>query len=381
MKAISKIPRGLWMVCVLQLMLSGSSRLSGQESRQSMVRRYSLQAQEALAARNADQAATALEALARLTPNDPQVQANLGSVYYMQSRYEQAVESFERALKLNPQIPDVRPLLGICYAELDRPEDAIPLLAPAFENPPNKEVGRLIGINLMRSYKSLNQNFKALEVSEELLSRYPNDPEILYRAGHLYGDRALEIMQQLVKVAPKSPWKRMALAEALEGEKRYDLAIIQYRKLIAIDPNMPDVHYRLGRALLLNSVDSREAQNAALSELRQALAANPRNAAAAYEIGQVYRRRGDVQQAAKYFSLALKISPYRQETQMALARALIALRKPGEALPHLRVAVRLDPEDSAAHFLLAKVYRSEGDSRDYDQEMALYRKYHVAAEH
>lgn len=381
MKATSKIPRGLWMVCVLQLMLCGSSRLSGQESRQSMVRRYSLQAQAALAARNADQAATALEALAHLTPNDPQVQANLGSVYYMQSRYEQAVESFERALKLNPQIPDVRPLLGICYAELDRPKDAIPLLAPAFENPPNKEVGRLIGINLMRSYKSLNQNFKALEVSEELLSRHPNDPEILYRAGHLYGDRALEIMQQLVKVAPKSPWKRMALAEALEGEKRYDLAIIQYRKLIAIDPNMPDVHYRLGRALLLNSVDSREAQNAALSELRQALAANPRNAAAAYEIGQVYRRRGDVQQAAEYFSLALKIRPYRQETQMALARALIALRKPGEALPHLRVAVRLDPEDSAAHFLLAEIYRSEGDSRDYDQEMALYRKYHVAAEH
>ncbi|MGH9378716.1 MAG: tetratricopeptide repeat protein, partial [Terriglobia bacterium] len=353
-----------------------SLSLAGQQTNQSMIRRYSRQAEQALAEKNTDAAAAALEALARLTPDDPGVDANLGTVYYMQGRYEQAAVRFGSALKLDSQIPNVRPLLGICYAELGRPQEAIPILASAFQHPPNMGVGRLIGIELMGAYLSLDKNFEALEVSEELLKRYPNDPEILYRTGHMYGDRALQIMRRLVKVAPKSPWERMAFAEALEGEKRYALAIIEYRKVIATDAKMPDVHYRLGRALLLNSVDSKVAQDEAMKEFQQALGVDPRNAGAAYELGEIYRRRGQVKEAADYFSRAIRINPRRGEAQIALARALISLRKPAAALPHLRVAVQLNPQSAAAHFLLAEVYKSQGNSVDYKREMTLYQKYH-----
>ncbi|MGH9403871.1 MAG: tetratricopeptide repeat protein [Terriglobia bacterium] len=351
--------------------------LAGQQAEKNAIRRYSQQAEQAMAEKNADAAAAALEKLVRLTPNDPEVDANLGTVYYMQSRYEQAAERFQRALELNPQMPNVQPLLGICYAELGRPQKAITILSVAFQHPPNPGVGRLIGIELMGAYQSLNENFEALEVSEELLKRYPDDPEILYRAAHMYGDQSLEIMRRLVKVAPNSPWKRMAFAEALEGEKRYDLAIIEYRKVIASDPKMPGVHYLLGRALVSNSPGSKEAQDEALKEFQQAIGADPRNAGAAYEIGEIYRRRGQIEQATLYFSSAAKINPRLEDAQVALARALISLQKPVEALPHLRVAIQLNPQNATAHFLLAEVYKAQGDSAAYQREMALYRKYRV----
>lgn len=355
--------------------LCASVLLAAQQPDSSAIRRYSREAQQALAEKDTVRAAAALEALERLTPNNPAVEANLGTVYYMQSRYQQAAASFRRALRLDPHISSVRPLLGICYAELGRSHQAIPILVSAFQHPPSEAVGRLVGIDLMRAYRSAGDGFNALEVSEELLKRYPDDPEILYRTGHLYGDRALEIMQRLVKVAPNSPWKRMAFAEVLEGEKRYDLAIIEYRKVIAADPRMPDVHYRLGRALLLSSKDNKEEQDAALSELHEALKMDPRNAPAAYEIGQVYRRRGQVEEAEAYFSRAVTVDPHREDAQIALAQALLALHQPAEALPHLRMAVQLDLGNGAAHFLLAGVYRSEGDASGYAREMALYRKY------
>ena len=150
------------------------------------------QAEQALAAKDWNAAGSALERLARLTPNVPEVYANLGTVYYTRGRYAQAAEALERALKLNPEIPNVPLILAICYAQLGREKEAIQVLEPAFRHPPNHEIARTIGLALMSAYTSLDEHLKALEISEELVARYPNDPEMLYRASHLYGDRALQ---------------------------------------------------------------------------------------------------------------------------------------------------------------------------------------------
>lgn len=222
----------------------------------------------------------------------------------------------------------------------------------------------------------MGQPTKALETIETMLSRNPNDPEVLYRASHLYGDRALQTMSRLAEVAPESVWKRMAFAEALEGEKRYDLAIMEYRKVIAADPDMAGVHYRLGRALLLQAPDSEQARGDALKEFQLDLAIEPHNAAAEYEIGEIFRRRGEFEPALDHFSRAVEIDPGVEDAQIALARTLIRLQKTKESVPHLLAAIQLNPRNETSHFLLAGAYRSLGDSAAYQNEMTLYQKYH-----
>src|SRR5204862_2240348 len=230
----------------------------------------------ALARKDLDAAGSALERLARLTPNVPEVYANLGTVYYTRGRYAQAAEALERELKLNPEIRNVPLILAICYAELGRAKEAVPILEPAFRRPPNKDIARTIGLALMSAYLSLDEHLKALEISEELVARYPNDPEMLYRASHLYGERALQTMVRLAEIAPESPWKRMAFAEALEAEKHYDLAIIEYRKVIEADPGMPGVDYRLGGALLLRGPGSAQARDDGVGGVRRTVRMAPR---------------------------------------------------------------------------------------------------------
>src|SRR5206468_5824907 len=166
----------------------------------------------------------------------------------------------------------------------------VPILEPAFRHPPNKEIARTIGLALMSAYTSLDEHLKALEISEELVVRYPNDPEMLYRASHLYGDRALQIMMRLAEIAPESPWKRMAFAEALEAGKHYDLAIIEYGKVIEADPRMPGVHYRLGKALLLKAREREAGRGEAVKEFGQAIAVDRRSVGAQYGLGQLVRR-------------------------------------------------------------------------------------------
>jgi len=350
--------------------------LAAQKVDEATIESYSRQAEEALARKDADAAQAALEKLARLTPDNPEVFANLGAVYYARGRYPQAAEAFQRALRLNPKIPNVPLMLGMCDAELGHLQEAVPILESAFRHPPSVEMGRTIGLKLVVVYTSLDQPTKALETMEALLQRYPNDPEILYRASHLYGDRALQTMTRLVDVAPESVWKRMAFAEALEAQKRYDQAIIEYRKVIAADPGMAGVHYRLGRALLLKSPDSEEARAEALKEFQQDLTLDPGNSAAEYEMGEIFRRRGQFEPALEHFSRAVTIDPSVEDAQIALARTLIRLKEPKESVPHLLAAIQLNPRNETSHFLLANAYRSLGDSTRYQNEMALYRRYH-----
>ncbi len=356
-----------------------ASSQAGTLADEASIRRYSREAEQAMAAKDLAAAAAALEKLAVLNPNAPEVHANLGMVYYTQGRYPEAATSFQRAVRLNPRISNGTLMLALCNAELGNWEQARPALESGFRNPPSREIARTIGIKLMETYSALNQHLKSLEICEELMHRYPDDPEILYRASHLYGDRALETMTRLVGVAPQSPWKILAFGEALEAQKHYDLAIIQYRKVINADPDMLGVHYRLGRTLLLNSVDSEQAHEEALKEFQAALALDPRNAAAEYEIGEINRRRGDSEQAAGHFIRAAEIDPHFEQAQIAVARILISRQKPKEALPYLAAAIKVNSGNEVSHYFLAKAYKSLGNEAASERETSLYLECHARA--
>jgi tetratricopeptide (TPR) repeat protein len=369
--------RILPLVCSAAIGLAGG--LAGTQADEALIRSYSQEAEQAMAAKDLQAAARALEKLSRLAPDSAEVYADLGMVYYTQNRYREAAGAFRRATQLNPKIPNGELMLALCDVELGNWDRARPILESAFRSPPSQEVGRTIGIKLMETYSELDQHIKALELSEELIQRYPEDPEILYRASHLYGDRALATMSRLVGVAPRSPWKVMAFGEALEAQKRHDLAIIQFQKVIEAAPDMPGAHYRLGRALLLDHVDSEQARDEALKQFQAELAIDPRNAGAEYEMGEIYRRRGDSEQATGHFLRAAEMDPRFEQAQIAVARTFISSRKPKEALPHLAEAIKVNPDNEVSHFFLAKAYKALGDEASSERETALYRECHARA--
>jgi len=55
------------------------------------------------------------------------------------------------------------------------------MVTSAFNHPPDADTGLFIGLHLTRSYGELRQFDKALAAGEELLKRYPNDAEVLFR--------------------------------------------------------------------------------------------------------------------------------------------------------------------------------------------------------
>ena len=129
----------------------------------------------------------------------------------------------------------------------------------------------------------------------ELNRLYPNDPEVLYHNGRIFGNFAFLNMQKLAQVAPDSVWRHQAEAEAYESQGSYDSAISEYRQVLSADPQRPGIHYRIGRTLLARSRQSNSPEDvaAAAKEFAQELEVDPGNANAAYELGEIHRNAGE----------------------------------------------------------------------------------------
>ena len=333
--------------------------------------------EKALAEGRYADAEAAYQKLRQLNPGIAEVHAKLGLIFFQQKKFVDAVPELRQALKLKPGLPNINVLLAMSLSELGRYGEALPGLEKGFRQATDPALKRIAGLQLERAYTGLQRDSKAVEVALELSRLYPEDPEVLYHTGQLFGNYAYLSMRKLGQLSPDSVWKHQAMGEAYESQGNHDLAIAEYRKVLAIDPGRAGIHFRLGRTLeaRLQQTNARPEDSAeALKQFEQELQLDPGNASAAYEIAEIHRRSGQLDRAKEFFEMALKHYPDFEEAHVGLARVLIAFDKPDEALPHLQKAVALDPEDEVCYYHLSQVHKALGHAAEQQKALAEFRR-------
>ncbi len=340
------------------------------------VDRYSEQGQRALAQGNYAEAQVAFEKLRELEPGVAEVHANLGAIYFQERQYEAAVSALRQALKLKPTLPKTSALLAMSLAELGRYSEALPGLEKCFRQSTDPPIKRMCGLQLLRAYSGLRRDSSAVDVALELNRLYPSDPEVLYHTGRIFGNFAFLSMQKLAQVAPASVWRHQAEAEAYESQGSNDAAISEYRQVLSADPGRPGIHYRIGRTLLARSRQSNTPEDvaAAAKEFTQELEVDPGNANAAYELGEIHRNAGEFDEAQKFFALAVQHHPDFEEAQLGLAAVLMSLQKPELALPHLQKAVSLNTGNEVAWYRLSQVQGMLGHEAEQKKAFAEFQR-------
>jgi tetratricopeptide (TPR) repeat protein len=185
-------------------------------------------------------------------------------------------------------------------------------------------------------------------------------------------------VQKLEHAAPESVWKHLAAAEALESQASYTVAVIEYREVLALEPDRPGIHYRLGRTLLARSYQVTSAQDVAdaAGEFERELQISPSHANAAYELGEIRRKDGKFEEAQKLFEQALQGHSDFEEAHLGLASALLSLQKADLALEQLRQAMEIDSANEIAWYRLAQVQKALGNVAEQQKAMAEYRRLH-----
>lgn len=363
------------------LTVAGAATVLAQAGEDNSPQRYADAGQQALAAGQYTEAQSDFEQLAKLEPGVAEVHATLAVIYYKLRLYEAAVREIHTAQRLKPGLPRLDSLLAMSLSELGRYREALPGLEKAFRQSADPEIKRMCGLQLMRSYTGLRRDDDAVKVALELNRLYANDAEILYYTGKVYGNYAFVTIQKLAYEAPNSVWRHLAAAEAFESQGSFTDAIGEYRAVLTLDPRRFGIHYRIGRTLLAQShVTGAQANtDEARQEFEQELQLDPSNGNAAYEIGEMYRRAGNLEQAEQFFERALKLYPDFEEAQLGLAAVFMAQQKPEQAQPHLKAAIALNADDEVSWYRLAEVERTLGNRTEQQNALAQFRKLHQAA--
>jgi Tfp pilus assembly protein PilF len=229
------------------------------------------------------------------------------------------------------------------------------------------------GLELIELYTATQELPKAAAVVEVLRQGAPTDPRILYAAYRIYSDLAGEAMLDLSVAAPESGQMHQAVAHELARERDIPGTIANFRKAIAIDPNLPGIHFELGEALRASPDLKLRAE--AEQEYKLAVAANGRDTKSLTKLGDIAVEKDDFNGAMAYYKRALALVPGDADATLGLAHVYIEKDESASALPLLEPLVAADPTNVVAHYRLSTAYRKLKRPDEAKRELEAYQKY------
>jgi Flp pilus assembly protein TadD len=172
-----------------------------------------------LESRDPAQALLAYNKAAELTPTDPEPHLSAGLLDERQKDFAAAEAEYKKVLAIDAHSTDAAIGLTNIYMKSGRLADAEPLLRRLAADRPDDG-----GLHL--------------QLGRVLLAEKKNDDAIVE-------------FQAALKLSPKDADAQRELADLYANAGKNDLAETAYRPLVAAQPNDPELHRALGRALLL----------------------------------------------------------------------------------------------------------------------------------
>jgi len=278
---------------------------------------------------------------------------NRGVEAFHAGRYAEARTYLEQSKDAQAPV-----FLALVQAATGGCKAAAPRLAEAFAHEAEPALRKLAGEALVSCVES---NLKA---------DYPGDADVLYQAARSHLRAWNDVVYQMFQKTPGSYRVNQISGEILEIQGKYREAAAEYRKAIEKNPRALDLHFRLGRAILIDS-QGPEALADALREFEAELALNRGDAAAEYEVGQILTAQGKRDAAVGRFEHALELRPDFIEAMVAVGRARLEDKRYADAIALLKRAIGLEPRNETAHYSLMMAYRNSGDLDAAKREKAV----------
>jgi tetratricopeptide (TPR) repeat protein len=263
---------------------------------------------------------------------------------------------------------------GLDLATAGQCQEAVPLLKKSISQSSDKDFKHTAGLAGLRCAMVSNQFVAAQDFLRMLVREFPSDPEVLYAEVHTYSDLATRASQELATRAPDSAQAHELNAEALEMQGKWEQAQKEYEKVLQQDPNVPGIHFKVGRLLLSEPKPPADVAEQAKTEFQKELKIDPSNAGAEYVLGELARQAQDSDAAIQHFSQATKLDPNFSDAFLGLGMAFISAKQFPEAVPALEVAVKLEPQNPAAHYNLGLAYTRVGRREEADRQFAIHRE-------
>ena len=270
-----------------------------------------------------------------------------GIAAFQHGRYIEAKQLFEDALAKDAKDDHARTFLALTQAATGHCAEALPDLTDRFKDSTDADLRRLAGLALVDCALT------------ELKTANPADADVLYQAARVHMKAFNDATRQMFEKTPSSYRVNQLSGEIFETQGKYAEAAAEYRKAIEKNPRALNLHFRLGRAILLESHD-RDALVQAQKEFEAELSLNKEDAAAEFQVGQILTTQGKPAEGLQRYEHALALRPDFAEAALAVAKIRVQAKHYAEAIPLLERTIALQPANEAAHYNLMLAYRNSG---------------------
>jgi tetratricopeptide (TPR) repeat protein len=278
-----------------------------------------------------DDALVELHQAESLSPNVPGIRLNIGLAYYRKNDFGAAIEPFSEVLQREPGSLQARYLLGLCYFFTNKYKAAADTLSPLWDRE-STNLNYLYVLSIAAS-KSLNAPLQK-QAFDQMLAIGQNTPEF-----HLY------------------------LGKAWLAEGNTDDALKEFHTAASTRPDLPLVHYFLGRTYL-----EQHAYLQAEAELQKDAAIEPGFAYDYEDLGILYAQLNQPERAEHSFRQAIERNSALVNSYFGLAKLYRDAARYPEALEMLDHAEALAPQSASVHYAKGQVLTHLGQSAKAHQE-------------
>ena len=260
-----------------------------------------------------NQAAKAAQALERVVSQNPyslRGRVLLAQAYASSKQLPMAIELLA---EVADDAPNVLPTLGQYQQAAGLLNDAVATFSKALETQPNNAQVKMLRILALDEAKQYQQ---AATAAADAQRQHPQEPtfarlyaDALFKSGDQ--TRAIQALETSARTFPMDSPTRLALASLYSDAGRPADAEKLLRQMIASEPANANALNHLGYLLARNRKDLEEA----IQLVNRALAVDPGNGAYLDSLGWAYFQRGDLGQAEKYLGAAAEKLPENSEIQ------------------------------------------------------------------
>jgi len=354
------------------LMLITCSMVCAQSSPETSVQQHAQKAEQDLLAHNLAGAEQEYRQMLTLDPLNAAAWTGLGVLLYGTGRPQMAEETLRKALGIDPSDSRAELFLALSRADLGECKDAEPVLSKIFEQQPKGNLQRVTGLALLGCSASAADPVPAIQVVAKLRQLYPDDPDVLYESAELFTRLWNQAAGDLMAKHPESYRVHELAGEVYAAQNNYDQAIREYSLALEQQPNLPQLHYRIGQ-MYLHKGDP-DADDKAMAEFQKEKLIHPQSAVTDLAMADIRMHRHELDEAKPLYQEAAQLDPTLVEARIGLAKILLEQHQTEAAITQLTSITAEHPDSAAAHYVLMTAYLQDRNPDKAAAELAVFNR-------
>ncbi len=306
------------------------------------------------ATRNYEQAKASLGEALRLNPGLTGAKFALASAHMLSGDGKQALSELERLLDKYPGYLPANLAAGSIHIKSGEPEKAEKYFTAAAESGDSNGYAGLGSVSMMRGEvkKALGYFEKALSLDQSNIEALSNVTGIYVSSGQ--SGKAAEMITRQMTASPDDARLHFLLGKAAAGTDE-ETAQKSFRKAAELRGDFAEPRIELGRLYA-----KKGEYDEAASEWKEALKADPASLPACMLLALMNQEQKKWDEAASWYAKSLEIDPRFAPAANNLAWLYLEQGQPDRALPYAERAKEAMPDDPVISDTLGWVYYNKG---------------------